>query len=46
MDRLDELSLLAAIIEEGSLVGAGRRLGQSAPAVTRILAGLEERVGA
>ena len=46
MDRLDELSLLAAIIEEGNLVGAGRRLGQSAPAVTRILAGLEERVGA
>ena len=46
MDRLDELSLLAAIIEEGSLVAAGRRLGQSAPAVTRILAGLEQRVGA
>ena len=46
MDRLDELSLLAAIIDEGSLVGAGRRLGQSAPAVTRMLAGLEQRVGA
>lgn len=46
MDRLDELSLLAAIIEEGSLAAAGRRLGQSAPAVTRLLAGLEQRVGA
>ena len=46
MNRLDELSLLAAIIDEGSLVGAGRRLGQSAPAVTRMLAGLEQRVGA
>lgn len=45
MDRLDELSLLLAVIEEGSLAGAGRRLGQSAPAVTRALAGLEQRVG-
>ncbi len=45
MDRLDELALLAAIIEDGSLAAAGRRLGLSAPAVTRVLAGLEQRVG-
>ncbi|MCO6418757.1 LysR family transcriptional regulator [Siccirubricoccus sp. KC 17139] len=45
MDRLDELRLLVAILETGSLAAAGRRLGHSPPAVTRGLAGLEERLG-
>lgn len=45
MDRLDELRLFAAIVETGSLAAAGRRHGHAAPAVTRALAGLEERLG-
>lgn len=45
MDRLDEIRLLPAILEGGSLAEAGRRLGLSPPAVTRALAGLEERLG-
>lgn len=46
MDRLDELAIFVAIIDAGSLAGASRRLRRSRPAVTRALAGLEERVGA
>lgn len=45
MDRLEELHLVAAIAEGGSLAAAGRRLGQAPPAVTRTLAALEERLG-
>jgi DNA-binding transcriptional LysR family regulator len=45
MDRLDELRLLLAIVDAGSLAEAARRLGRSPPAVTRILADLERRVG-
>ena len=45
MDRLDELTVLAAILDAGSLAGAARRLRRSPPAVTRTLATLEERVG-
>lgn len=45
MDRLDELAIFAAIAEAGSLAGAARRLGRSAPAVTRALSALEERTG-
>jgi DNA-binding transcriptional LysR family regulator len=45
MDRLDELGLLVAVIDEGSLAGAARRLRRSAPAVTRALMALEDRVG-
>lgn len=45
MDRLTELQTLLAVTEAGSLAGAARRLGRSAPAVTRILAELEARVG-
>lgn len=44
MDRLDELAV--AIIDAGSLAGAARRLRRSAPAVTRALNDLEERLGA
>jgi DNA-binding transcriptional LysR family regulator len=46
LDRLDELAVLVAVVEQGSLVGAARRLRRSAPAVTRALAALEHRVGA
>ena len=45
-DRLGELQTLVAIADTGSLVGAGRRLGRSAPSVSRDLAELERRVGA
>jgi DNA-binding transcriptional LysR family regulator len=46
MDRLDELAIFIAIIDNGSLAGAARRLRRSPPAVTRALAALEDRVGA
>jgi DNA-binding transcriptional LysR family regulator len=45
MDRFEEMATFVAIIEEGSLAAAARRLGRSAPAVTRILGGLEQRLG-
>ncbi|NHZ81624.1 LysR family transcriptional regulator [Massilia sp. CCM 8695] len=45
MDRFDELQIFVAILDAGSLSGAARRLRRSAPAVTRALAALEERVG-
>jgi DNA-binding transcriptional LysR family regulator len=46
VDRLDELAVLVAVVEQGSLVGAARRLRRSPPAVTRALSALERRVGA
>src|SRR3954469_24806753 len=46
MDRLDELAVFLAILDEGSLAAAGRKLRRSPPAVTRALAGLEDRLGA
>jgi len=46
MDRLDELEVLLAVLDTGSLVGAARKLRRSAPAITRLLASLEQRVGA
>ncbi len=45
MDRLDELAVFVAIIDGGSLAAAGRRLRRSPPAISRALAGLEERLG-
>jgi DNA-binding transcriptional LysR family regulator len=45
MDRLEELEIFVRIVEEGSLIRAGQRLRRSAPAVTRALAALEDRVG-
>jgi DNA-binding transcriptional LysR family regulator len=45
MDRLDELAVLVAVLETGSLAAAGRRLRRSPPAVTRSVAALEQRVG-
>jgi DNA-binding transcriptional LysR family regulator len=46
MDRLDELAVLVTIVDEGSLAAAARRLRRSPPAITRILAALEQRAGA
>ena len=45
MDRLDEFEVFVRIVEEGSLVRAAQRLRRSAPAVTRALAALEDRIG-
>lgn len=38
--------MLVAVVEQGSLVGAARRLRRSPPAITRALSTLEQRVGA
>lgn len=46
MDRLDELATFLAIFDAGSLIGAARLRGRSAPAVTRTLSALEDRLGA
>jgi DNA-binding transcriptional LysR family regulator len=45
MDRLDEMAVLAAVLDTGSLAAAGRRLRRSPPAITRTIAALEQRVG-
>jgi DNA-binding transcriptional LysR family regulator len=45
MDRLQELAILVAVVDHGSLAAAARRLHRSPPAVTRALAALEDRVG-
>jgi DNA-binding transcriptional LysR family regulator len=45
MDRLDEMEIFVAIIDQGSLAGAARRLRRSPPAVTRALTALESRIG-
>ncbi len=45
MDRMDELVVLRAIAEAGSLARAARKLGRSPPALTRALAALESRAG-
>ena len=46
MDRLDELQVFLAIFEAGSMAAAAQKLHRSPSAVTRLLAALEERVGA
>jgi len=45
MDRLDEFAIFVRIVEDGSLTRAAQRLRRSAPAVTRALAALEDRIG-
>lgn len=45
MDRLREMETLVAVAEAGSLAGAARQLGSSPPAVSRLIAGLEARLG-
>ncbi len=45
MDRLREFEVFVAVAETGGFAAAGRTLGLSAPSVTRVVAGLEERLG-
>ncbi|MCK9689433.1 LysR family transcriptional regulator [Scleromatobacter humisilvae] len=45
MDRIDAMKLFVAALNEGSLAGAGRKLGKSPAAVTRAIAFLEAHVG-
>lgn len=46
MSRIRELETLVAIADTGAFTRAGKRLGMSPPAVTRIVAALEDRLGA
>jgi DNA-binding transcriptional LysR family regulator len=45
MDRLDAMRVFATVADAGGFAAAARRLHLSAPAVTRAIAGLEERIG-
>lgn len=44
-DRLQELTLFVRVAETGSFSRAGRELGLAQPTVSRIIVGLEERLG-
>jgi DNA-binding transcriptional LysR family regulator len=46
MDRIEAMRVFVAALDEGSLAGAGRRLGRSPAAVSRAIAFLENHVGA
>ena len=46
MDRIDAMKIFVAALDEGSLAGAGRKLGRSPAAVSRAVASLEYHVGA
>ncbi len=46
MDKLEHLRVLVAVADTGNLAGAARRLGHSAPAVSRAMDQLEARIGA
>jgi DNA-binding transcriptional LysR family regulator len=45
MDRIEAMRVFVAALDEGSLAGAGRRLGHSPAAVSRAIAFLEAHVG-
>ena len=45
MDRIDAMKVFVAALNEGSLAGAGRKLGKSPAAVSRAIAFLEAQVG-
>lgn len=45
MDRIEAMKIFVATIDEGSLAGAGRKLGRSPAAVSRAVAFLEAYVG-
>src|SRR2546430_6280357 len=45
MDRIDAMRVFVAVLDEGSLAGAGRKLGRSPAAVSRALTFLEGHVG-
>jgi DNA-binding transcriptional LysR family regulator len=46
MDRLETMRVFAAVAEARGFASAARKLGLSAPAVTRAIAALERRLGA
>jgi DNA-binding transcriptional LysR family regulator len=46
VDRIDAMKVFVTTLDEGSLVGASRKLGRSPAAVSRAIAFLEARVGA
>ncbi|MEQ9520655.1 MAG: LysR family transcriptional regulator [Parvibaculum sp.] len=46
MDRFKALSIFVAVAEEGGFAAAGRRVGLSAPSVTRLVSELETDLGA
>ena len=46
MDRIDAMKVFISALDEGSLAGAGRKLGRSPAAVSRAIAFLEAHVGA
>jgi DNA-binding transcriptional LysR family regulator len=45
MDRIDAMKVFVTAVDEGSLVGASRKLGRSPTAVSRAIAFLEHHVG-
>jgi DNA-binding transcriptional LysR family regulator len=45
MDRIDDLEAFLAVVDEGSLTAAGRRLRRSLQSISRSLAALEHSVG-
>lgn len=45
MDRIDVMRVFLAAVDEGSLAGAGRKLGRSPAAVSRAVAALEDWLG-
>lgn len=45
MDRIDDLEAFVAIVDEGSLTAAGRRLARSLQSISRSLAALESSIG-
>jgi DNA-binding transcriptional LysR family regulator len=45
MDRLEAVEIFVAVAEAGSFVGASRQLGRAPAAMTRAVAGLEDRLG-
>src|SRR6266576_6504331 len=46
MDRIDAMQAFVAVADLQSFAAAARKLGLSPPAVTRLIAALEERLGA
>ena len=45
LDRFQEMKVLLAVVEAQSFAGGARLLGMSPPSVTRVIAGLESRLG-
>lgn len=45
MDRFQEMKVLLAVAEAESFAGGAKVVGMSPPSVTRVIAGLEERLG-